>query len=534
MKRVYICITGALLSSCGVHERLKDLDQQAGHAATHISTQQHRFYEHIDERHRKSTPFVEQPWIVGRAQPLARDVTLPLPLRQDINTTLVFGNERLRLSEVAERITLATQIPVRIQPEALLPVTHFLKDSTRHASGVSFPPEDVMKIQLNGVAEPLASILDRVCAQFDIYWRQHNTGIEFYKVDSRVFELKGLSLRASSYAALGSGGSAGQGDDGFNSQSGIHLQSDEHELMEVVRARVESLLSGGGRVSALSGASPTLLVVDTPQTLERVGRYLQRENRNLSRRVRLLFEELTVELRDDSEAAVNWDVLFNASRFSASIASPATGLSNAFSSGLSLAQGSFQNSEAVVAAISTLGTVVRRNTVPVLTLNHRPVTHALRTTFTYIDRIESTPTVSYTGNTVHSTAVSQREQTVGSLLTLIPEALDDGQIMLSVAYDNTTAQPLSTIEVGRGDQALKVQQLTVEGAGMVQQVVLDAGRPLLISGFDRSEQSGGERRLNPGAPLITGGASTHASRHLRTIILLTAQVEEGASNGAPA
>src|SRR5690606_7916842 len=186
-----------------------------------------------------------------------------------------------------------------------------------------------------------------------------------------------------------------------------------------------------------------------------------------------------------------------------------------------MGQGNFESSEAVVSAISTLGTVVRRNTVPVMSLNRRPVTHALRTTFSYIDKVESVPTTGYGGSTNYSSSVSQREQTVGSLLTLIPEALDDGQIMLSLAYDNTTAQPLTMTEVGKGAQAMAVQQLTVEGAGMVQHVILDPGKPLLISGFDRSEHIGHERRLNPGAPLMLGGADQHKSKSLRTVILLT-------------
>ena len=449
---------------------------------------------------------------------------MPLPLRQHIRTTLVFGDKRLNLKEVAERIAITTQIPVRIQPEALLPSSRFIRGSSRAGAGGGYATQELATIQLNGIDEALASILDQICAQLDIHWRQLGTGIEFYKVDSRLFELKGLSLRSSAHAALGSNS---RSDEGFNSQSGTQIQSNDHEIMEVVRARVETLLTEMGKVSALSGGSSTLLVVDTPEVLDAVDHYLQRENRNLSRRVRLVFEELTVELRDDSETAMNWGVLFNAARWSGSLLSPQQAVSGSFVSGLQLGQGSFQSSEAVISAISTLGTVVRRNTVPVLTLNRRPVTHALRTTFTYIDRVESTPSVSYTGSATPSISISQREQTVGSLLTLIPEALDDGQIMLSVAYDNTTAQPLNTVGVGRGDQALEVQQLTIEGAGMVQQVILDPGKPLLISGFDRSEQVGGERRLNPGASLAFGGSSKHAAKSLRTVILLTAQVEEG-------
>lgn len=523
MKKLCLITITGMLSACGVHERLQDLDKQASHAASHISQQQYAFYQRVDQRFNESDAFVEQPWVVGRAEPLARDLTLPLPLRRHINTTLVFGDQRLDLHDIAEKISVATQLPVRVQPEALLSPSHFTRSASRQTMPIG--SAEPLTIQLNGVDEPLASILDRICAQLGIYWRQYQNGIEFYKVESRVFELKGLSLRSGAQASLGAGNSS---QEGFSSQSGTHMQSHEHELMDVVRSRVETLLTGMGQVSALPGASSALLVVDTPDVLEQVAAYIQRENRNLSRRVRLLFEELTVELQDDSQTALSWGALFTNSRWSASLLAPKAALTSAYSAGLTLGQGNFESSEAVVSAISTLGTVVRRNTVPVMSLNRRPVTHALRTTFSYIDKVESVPTTGYGGSINYSSSVSQREQTVGSLLTLIPEALDDGQIMLSLAYDNTTAQPLTMTEVGKGAQAMAVQQLTVEGAGMVQHVILDPGKPLLISGFDRSEHIGHERRLNPGAPLMLGGADQHKSKSLRTVILLTAQVEEGA------
>src|SRR3546814_8890722 len=57
---------------------------------------------------------------------------------------------------------------------------------------------------------------------------------------------------------------------------------------------------------------------------------------------------------------------------------------------LGLKQGSFQGSDAIVKALSEVGQVVRRSSLPVLSLNRRPVTHAVRTTFSYIDKVQTT------------------------------------------------------------------------------------------------------------------------------------------------
>jgi len=165
--------------------------------------------------------------------------------------------------------------------------------------------------------------------------------------------------------------------------------------------------------------------------------------------------------------------------------------------------------------------------MPVLTLNRRPVTHAVRTTFSYIDRVETTALGAAAGLALPSVSVSQREETVGSLLTLVPDAQEDGQILLSVAYDNTVAQPLKSVTFGDKENPLQLQQITIDGNGTVQQVALQPGQPVLISGFDRTVEETEGRRLNPGIPLALGGADRASAQHLTTIMMVSAQVEEG-------
>src|SRR5690554_7731825 len=126
-----------------------------------------------------------------------------------------------------------------------------------------------------------------------------------------------------------------------------------------------------------------------------------------------------------------------------------------------------------------------------------------------------------------SVSCSQREETVGSMLTLVPDAQDDGQILLTVAYDNTVAQPLKSVTFGDKDNPLQLQQITIDGNGTVQQVALQPGQPLLISGFDRTHEETEGRRLNPGIPLALGGSDRASSQQLTTVMVVTAQLEEG-------
>ncbi|KAG1541446.1 hypothetical protein G6F50_014233 [Rhizopus delemar] len=194
-------------------------------------------------------------------------------------------------------------------------------------------------------------------------------------------------------------------------------------------------------------------------------------------------------------------------------------------------RGPFDGSRAVVSALSTMGAIVRHRKVPVLTLNRRPVTHAIRTTFSYIDRVQSTAvpgtTAGGANGSLPAVSITQKEETVGSFLTLLPDIQEDGQILLSVAYDNAVAQPLKTITFGERGNQVQVQQITIDGNGTVQQIELRPGLPVILSGFDRSQDQHDRQRLAPGLPLITGGQDSAAQERETTLVLVTAQVEEG-------
>ena len=127
-------------------------------------------------------------------------------------------------------------------------------------------------------------------------------------------------------------------------------------------------------------------------------------------------------------------------------------------------RGPFDASRAILSALSASGAVVRHSRVPVLTLNRRPVTHAVRTTFSYIDRVQSTAVPGMTADGANSSlpavSISQKEETVGSFLTLVPDIQEDGQILLSIAYDNAVAQPLKTVTFGERGNQVQVQQIT--------------------------------------------------------------------------
>ncbi len=473
---------------------------------------------------REKAQDVAVPWLAGRSTALDREVRLPEALREDVDTTLLFADDEVDLAIIGRRIQRATGIPVRVKPDALLPPELFLS----RLDGIEDVQVDIpSRMALQAGPAPLAGILDGIAAQLGVHWRYSAGQIEFYRVDVRVFRVRSLSVAARADARLGRSSSGAVG--GFENTSNTALSTGDQDTLESVTARLLPFMTRAGVVASQAGGSGTIVVTDTVEALDRIASFLAAENRALTRRVRLVFEEITVDTRDLQTRAIDWQVVYAAgqrvAKWTALGAAP-----EAMQWQAALGDGSMRGSRGIAAALSRFTTVLRHTEIPLSTLNRRPVTHAVRTTFSYVNQIQksgvSAAMASNIAATEPVTSVSQKEETVGVFLTVVPDVQEDGRILLSIAYDNTVAQPLKTLAFGDADARLQVQQITIDGSGTVQQVELRAGQPTLVAGFNRDEQRAHQARLTPNAPLLLGGKDEGDATGSTTLVFVTAQIDE--------
>lgn len=510
-------------------QKSADISAQARALAGRLHDQHAGFHPAAGSRAaRHAAQEVDKPWLAGKPQPLAREVTLPQALRADVETALMFPDRRVDLPTLAERITLATGIPVRIKPDALLPPESFLPRLSGDMQ--SQPPAQAQLFSMPSGFVPLPRVLDLVAARLGLAWRYQDEVIDIFRTETRTFNVRALLLKSSSVASLGRSGSGGAG--AFDTASTTTVESSTQDVLGAVTARIEPFLTQAGVVAAHGDGSSMLVITDTPQALARVSDYIERENRAQTRRVRLVFEEVTIALRDRSEAGIDWDLVYAAARAGASFVGAANGsVQEAASVAASVSDGRWSGSRAILSALNEVGTVVRHTSVPLVTLNRRPVTHAVRTTFSWIDQVQTTAVSTVNdggmGGALPSVSVSQKQETVGQFLTLVPDAQEDGQVLLSVAYDSTVAQPLTSVTFGSGDNAVRIQQLTVDGNGSVQQVELRPGQSMIVAGFDRQDAQASTRRLDRGLPMLLGGSERASNTRETTLVILTALVEEG-------
>ncbi|MFJ1302361.1 hypothetical protein ACILG0_20560 [Pseudomonadota bacterium AL_CKDN230030165-1A_HGKHYDSX7] len=516
-----------LCSGCSLPERLDLARAQGAQARQRVEGLHEAHARRISDRAaRLAAQDVARPWLAGRAQPLAREVVLPEPLRTRVEATLLY-TDKPDLLRIAQRIRRATGIAVRVLPEALLPPAMFMP-RLQGMPGAQADADDAgRQAELESGPQPLADLLDALAARLYVHWRYRANAIEFYRTDTRVFDVRMLALSTQTESRLGRAAS-GQAE-GFDHSMQTSMQSGEGAPLQALRARILPFLSRAGVISEVAQGGNALVVTDMPDVLDRIDAYIARENRVATRRVRILLEELTVSNDANDERDIDWSGVFARAGRAFSLASPDVAQGTGAVASATIGSGAWSGSRAMLQALSEAGTVVRRRSIPLLTLNRQPVTHAVHNTFSYVDQVQG----GAVGGTVVNQAVlptvsvSQKRETVGTFVTIVPDARDDGSILLSIGYDNSYAQPLQALSFGPKDSALVVQQLNLDGQGTVQQVALRPGQAVLLAGFDRHELDAQSRRLAPGAPILAGGRDKLGDKRLSTVLLVTAQLEDG-------
>lgn len=466
---------------------------------------------------------VNVPFVTGASVPLARETRMPEALRRSVPVTAMFASAAIDLPTALRQLSVASGISLEATPDALMAPSMFVMKtgvtSTGAAPSVSAPPT----VHVRASGTPLWRVLDDVAAQVQCSWRPTATGAEFYRVETRTYELNTNSQSAATQSSLGR---AGGGNSAFNSEGKTGFEMKASDQNNGIKNAVEALLTSGGKFT-LTPENQTLFVTDTPAAHERVAAFVKKQNKAMARRVNMVVEQIEVVSKDGADFGVDWTVVYNTTANALNGLSPAS-LVGAQAAGVNLQQMIGQNTgtNLVVKALNEVGKVVKRSVFPLKTTSGRPATQALRTTFNYVDQVQATA-LATTNASPQAPTVTQKDETVGTFLTLVPTAKTDGTVFLTMSIDKTTADPLRPYTVGAGASAVTVQQKTINGSGSVQEVPLRAGRTEVIGGFEILDAQNTQRRLAENISILAGGSDSSSVAKSVTVLLVTAVVEEG-------
>lgn len=474
---------------------------------------------------------VQAPWLAGKSIALATEVTIPAVLKRNVTVTTLQAGCTNGLNSFAACLSQILRLPVRVKSDALLPLSAFASRRVgipaappAATSGSSMPVAATVepsRFTINAVEMPINQLLDLADSFWSVRHKLADDGaIEFYRMETKTMRLKAMAQTLSANSRL---------ETGFTSASETSLSIKNADPVATMRNTLLSMGTMAGDVM-VSPDTKAVVVTDTPEALAEIQRFLDEENRRLTRRVTLVVEELLVSKKDASQFALDWTLVYN--RLSSAGITPNTFGSpasltgaNAAGIGLNIGGAKWAGSSLLINALNEQGLTVENRSYPISTLNGSPFTLGLPTIFDYVDKASNTVTSSGAG-AITTPSISQKEDKIGSYLTVTPDAQDDGQIIVSLKFENRTGG-LTPYTVGTAGNTITVQQRNIDEISTIGRTVLRVGVPTVFGGVSETSDANKQRRLDVNAPILLGGSNNVIQSKRSLILLVTAVAEDG-------
>jgi type II secretory pathway component GspD/PulD (secretin) len=432
-------------------------------------------------------------WLGDASTILDHKNNLPKEFETDAGITILLG-EPVSLQVLANNIHSITGVPVKIDSK-------IAGDKLKKTMGVGFTGK-------------LSQLLSQVATDLDLLWYYDKSAIVFYETETRTFSLYALGTDISYQSSIHS-----------NDGDSVAMESNLKEWDEVETAIGGIIGNNENAKFTVSKSLGTITVTAPPSILSRIGDYIEKQNKRLSQLITIDVKVLQVSITNNSGFGLNLAAAIKSTSGLSIVASPSSPLSttsatNASSMNIAVASAagalsSIDGTSALIKALSKQGKVSLVTNVGVTTRNNRiaPVSNTRNTG--YIKRFESR---NFT--TVESSTVDQDTLETGFSMQLLPNILDNGKILMMFRMSIKELVNMDTKTIGE----VTLQLPEVEQRSFMQEVVMESGQILVLSGFEK--QSNNDTRYGIGSPdfiALSGSRETQSQRDV-LVVILTPQV----------
>lgn len=506
---------------------------------------------HVSEQMRSSQGtlvWTDKPWVNLKAVP-----TVSHGMQKDTfpDCQITLARDGLTLPEIGERITALCGIRVIFSPDALamgqsVGTTQAMKgplpapddngriplDQLGAAAGTISTGVASTPVMMNGLRwqGKLSGLLDMIAARTGLTPRMDNGAILFSLLETRTFQFTFLNTNITSNASVTSGSTSSMGTNGGSSTSAVSGDSSSSQQTTVDQSRnvyddmkktLETMLTPQKGRFWLSASTGTLTVTDTPAVLNSIATYVDQQNRQMNRQVRLNVQVLSVSTSRKEQLGLDWNIVYKSLRSAgASLNNVSGDIANATSASVSIldsATGSaakFAGSSLLIKALSEQGDVSVVTSQGSVTTNLTPVPIQMADQTVYVAQ-SSTTTTTDVGAT---TSLTPGMMTTGFNMTLLPLIQDDGDVQLQVAFNLSDPPTIRNFTSKDGNSYIEMPYTKLRS--LSQKTNLRAGQALVLTGFDQSNTRMTKNgTFTPGNFLLGGGRDGDDSRSTLVIII---------------
>lgn len=400
----------------------------------------------------------------------------------------------------------------------------------------------------------LASFLDSMTSRLGLGWEYRDGAIEIRRFVTRTYNIVALPGKTSYQTALGktagiqsgsTGGSGGSSTGSFSADMRVSMESGI-DYWANLEGTLKAMLSAKGRLAVNQGTG-TVTVTDIRDVVDRVTRYVDEENRIMTRQIAFEVKLFAVQAEDGSDFGVDWnlvyskltnllpDVRFTLNSPASVIPTSVAGTPVAGSIGVGVVRNPvtgngginrWTGSDALLQALASTNKVSLVTSQRAVTLNRQVIPVAVTDQRAYV--AETSSNTSGTGASQTTTlGLKAGTVTTGFILNLMPSVTERNGMVLTVSLDLSELRALTTFSIGAGATQQAVQLPEIAATQFIQRVALRTGETLVLSGFERVNSQSRQRTLDTGVAPGLGGSFIGATRKESLVFMITPVMVEG-------
>lgn len=568
-----------LLSGCGTilerNEIRKSVDEGQDGLQAKLSNMREQ-----DRKQGAVVRDIDAVWIGNKTVKVSREAELPavfsLPLR------FAFPDNPT-LSTIADRLAKISGVPVRVSPDALVPIEVFSAQrmggmgmsgfqgggsKIAATNNVQLPSNLTMSGPISGAVPSMANMgafgglgastsphgnfmidqtspfggtlsdmLDQASAKFGVGWDYKDGGVLISRLVTRTYQVASIgdvnNLNSKITKSGGSGNSRGSGGTGGVTQVGEASSSSDVsadvtakiDIINGIQTAIEGALTPSiGKVSI--STSGIITVSDTREVQELVRELIDAENKSIGRQIRMRMQIIDLTATTNNDTGFDWAWVINEAtkKWNVDFFAP-DGLPGGSTGNGQIGvirNGDNSTSSAFLKALATVGKVEIQKDETFMLMNNRPHSAASESNFIYPAR--STPAASVSDSvTSASNGVEPGQLTTGTYLTMRSSIQPNGSVIVQFSLDASLRGDTKTF-VSNG-VTLQYPESTANKYQFYGAIV--SGQTAVLAAIDNTQRQSTDKSFDSTlTPLLGGGIATSTQRRT-VLILLTPQIIEG-------
>ncbi|MBR2299778.1 MAG: hypothetical protein IJ870_04305 [Alphaproteobacteria bacterium] len=514
MTKINISLGLALLASVAACSLATDMDATLEREVENAAEYRHEAQAPTEVANNDVIRVNNDIWLGDTSEVEYEGSPIPSYLETPDGITLI-SNRPITLYEIGSMINKITSISVRYEQELDGSVQQLADGNKPSLQDIGAQWTDSSKMLLS-YKGPLSGLLDEVSNRFGIWWKYDKKQIYFYKYITKSFTLYTLPTKPSLSVDVG-----GESTDGSAGSSSVSLSNSVSiDLWETVETAIRSMISQGAQLTT-DKSSGVITLTGTPTDIKKVAKYVNEQNIRLSRQVAISVKVLQVSVSDSDRYGLNLGAIFSGNSHITSLGITGASGQADVASGLSMAivSGKWTISSAIQ-ALSEQGTTALITSGTVTTLNNKPAPIQVVRTQNYISEI--TKTNSGSDGSYYDLSTDTEEIETGFTLDVLPRILEHGRLMLMFNLTLSDLIELQKVNLTNDPEGGEfIQNPVIETRGFTQEVAMKSGETLVLTGYERVEDTAQKSGIGSAENSMLGGAVTAEKTRSILVIMLT-------------